>query len=435
MVTSRSLRMLLVWLSACALSWLLTACDADSRCGTLATCDVQEVSCQAAALRYAACLRGRNESTDLAIPVTVQPRADYLAARIAEAQASDGAAARSLRRGLALFGLGRAMSTPELEARARYANVIAHYESAPPSIVVVSDGQRLDGPEAVVTLVHEMTHALQDAAGELSAQPASYDAQLAMSAVNEGEATIAEDETWAQGYGLELDALDYGDALFNYRGQSLPFRGEAAADLFDEAYGRFSYAWGASYLWRLRQARGVAALASAHAVLPVSSYAVMSLDPTHPELRPNDLGAAAVPVLPALTFSASLHLGRFVYGMYARTSEDGFLFPVGPDFVADTFSVFSATDGSVLAVWRLRFADPALVTRTLQWLAERGSTLQVGSEGSDLWIVEAETPALAATLPVPLTFQAAPRVDLGLDQTSAAATRIDCRDHVTLALH
>jgi hypothetical protein len=412
----------------------VSACSEDKpRCGTLDGCDIRAAECQAEALRYAVCLRGRNESAALQVPVVVQTRADYVAERVAEAQTADTPNQRVFRRGLSLFQLNPAMSTPETEARAQAKNVGASFLSLPAEgpgaptsgdegrVVIIDDGYALRG-SYVAVLVHEMVHALQHAAGELGENVAPrYDARLARSAVVEGEATIAEDETTAQGFGYAFDSLSYGKALSSYRAQNSPYTAWFRGAPFDNLYSQFSYAWGASYLWPLRRDQGAAAIASAHAALPISTYAVMGLDPSQPGQRPDDLGEQAVPVLPNLTLAATMHMGRFAYDTLTTVSRQTFAFPLGVHFVADTLSVFSSPEGVVLAAWRFRFDDASEVALTQQQRQGVSDLLPVGVDGTDLWLIVAEDPAALAALPVPLTFQAAPAADFGFDASSKPA--------------
>ncbi|HEY6880323.1 MAG TPA: hypothetical protein VI299_20005 [Polyangiales bacterium] len=402
--------------------------ESEPRCGTLEGCDIRAADCQADALRYAVCLRGRTESTSLQVPVVVQTRADYVAERVAEAQAADTPSQRAFRRGLSLFQLSPVMSTAETEAQARARNVGATFRGDPARIVVIDDGYALRSGYVAV-LVHEMVHALQQAAGELGGDVAPrYDAQLARSAVIEGEATIAQDETLAQGFGYDFDHLSYGKALSNYRAQNSPRTAWFHSTPFDNLYSQFSYAWGASYLWPLRRDQGAPAIASAHAAFPVSTYAVMGLDPSQPGQRPNDLGEQAVPVLPDLTLAATMHMGRFAYEVLRTVSKQTSAFPDGAHFVADTLSVFSSAEGTVLASWRFRFDDPSQVLLTQQWRQGASDLLPVGVDGADLWLIASEDSGLLTSLPSPLTFQAAPAADFGLDVPDKPA-QIDCPRH------
>ncbi|MEY4509747.1 MAG: hypothetical protein RLZZ450_1869 [Pseudomonadota bacterium] len=343
----------------------------------------------------------------------MQTRADYVAERVAEAQTTDSPNERTFRRGLSLFQLNPAMSTSETEARAQAKNVGAVFDTDEARVVVIDDGYALSG-SYVAVLVHEMVHALQHAAGELGGNVAPrYDARLARSAVIEGEATIAEDEAIVQGFGYAFDSSAYGKSLSSYRAQKAPHLAWSRRTSFDDLYSEFSYAWGASYLWPLRRDQGAPALASAHATLPISTYAVMSLDPSQPGQRPDDLGDQAVPVLPNLALAATVHMGRFAYDTLRAVAKQTFAFPAGVHFVADTLSVFSSVDGSVLAAWRFRFDDPSEVFLTQQLRQRETELSPVGVDGADLWLIAAEKADLLAALPVPLTFQAAPAADFG----------------------
>jgi hypothetical protein len=398
-------------------------------------CDVRKAACQDRALRHAACLRGRNENTDLSLPVTIMDREEYVR-RSAESAREESRESAHMRRGLALFGLEQADADAEQAAEQRAWLVGAFYDPDERGITILDFG-RPDSVYAVTTLVHEMVHALQDAAGQLSAREPTrrLDQSLAYDALIEGEATIAKDEALVLGSDLRLDEQAYTRALASYR-RSAYSSASWDPSPFATAGMRFPYAFGASYLWALRRADGLEAISEAYEAPPVSSAAVMSREPGR---RPDDLGAHAVPVLselpdlPALSLVGTYHLGRFLYEVGLGTDEGRIprgLLPDGDRFVADTLSVFARADGRVLAVYRVRFADEQdlrEISRYLEQAEAEPPHVYVGVEGRDLWWAEAEWP-LPSEGPTPeLTWQAAPEADFGFDADDAAsAARIHC---------
>jgi hypothetical protein len=123
-----------------------------------------------------------------------------------------------------------------------------------------------------------------------------------------------------------------------------------------------------------------------------------------------------------------MHMGRFAYEALKSVCKQTFAFPPGVYLVADTLSVFSAVDGSVLAAWRFRFDNPSEVVRTQQERLGVSELLPVGVDNNDLWLIAAETAWQLEALPVPLTFQAAPAADFGFSTPSKAA-RVTCPLH------
>jgi hypothetical protein len=428
------------------LAWLATlslACGSEApRCKPMQRCDVREAACQEQALRQAACLRGRDESTDLSLPVSVMKREDYVQRQL-ESAAEENEPRAQMRRGLALFGLEHPDAERAAEQRARL--VGAYYDRSERSITILDFG-RSDSVFAVTTLVHEMVHALQDAAGELTPREPErrLDQSLAYAAISEGEATIVQDEALVLGFDLAFDEPTYTRALASYRRSSYS---TASYDVspFATAYMRFAYAFGASYLWPLRLEAGPAAFADAYDALPESTDAVMRGAPAHDR---DDLGDSAVPVLsdlpdlPTLSLVGTYHLGRFLYEVgldsyETRIPRDSL--PAGDRFVADTLSVFVAEDGRVLAVYRARFAsedDLAELSDHLEreredyerWPEREPPHGYVGIEGRDLWWAEAEWSLPSEAPSSELTWQAAPETDFGYDDDPAepAAPRIHC---------
>jgi hypothetical protein len=412
---------------------ITSACeDAAPRCGTLDGCDVRSPACQRRALSYAVCLRGRDEPLELAVPVETLSRAEFEAAWVADAQAAEDDVGRALRRGLVLLALRSPDADAASDARWQARQVAATYSYDPPRITIVDSGRALTG-SYVATLVHEYVHALQHASGDAdrATVPARFDAELAHSSLIEGEATILGDETLLQGIDVRFDQAKYTRTLSEYRNVSGRFFPSRREDVYGSLYRQFTYAFGASYLWELRQREGLGAIAGAFETPPVSTFAVMARDPGRPDQRENDLGADAVPVLPDLTLQATRHLGRFAYSAAAQVFRPGGYvrtFPPESSFVADTLSVFASPDDSVLAVWRIRFDDDSAAAFVDRSRDLPSGAVRFRSEGNDLIILASEDAALLDALPDELTYEAAGD-DYVPEDERARARRLSCFEH------
>lgn len=406
--------------TALAISLALGACADAPRCPPLELCDVQTRACQRRALEHAACLRGRGESPDLNVSVVTLDRADYID-EAERAGDEESEAQQQMRSGLALFELA---APPEArrEARVSRARLVGgFYDSVEQRITIIGDGRTFRSAGNVLLLVHEMVHALQDAAGELDRSTPSHslDQALAGRALVEGEATLLDDEAAADGYGFSFEELDYGRALRAYRNMSL--LAMAASDSpFDVASMRFPYAFGASYLWPLRREQGAGALGKAFSAPPVSSYAVIYGDPNQPALRENDLGEVAAPVLPDLTRVGCYHLGRFLYAARARAGR--LALPFGHEFVADTLCVFADQEGSISATWRIRFDSEAAAERAAgESPVTDAAASHTEVDGTDVWWAA----GFRQALPRDLSWEAAPAQDFGFEE-EPTSRRIHC---------
>jgi hypothetical protein len=420
-VSSSSLASPRTYALAGAVTLALGACSDAPRCEPIERCDIRTSGCQRAALQHAACLRGRDEHVeDLDISVVTLDREAYLD-QAGDAAEEESEGLRQMRSGLALFELA-APPSESAEARVARARLVGgFYDPDEQRITVIDSASAWHSAGSVLTLVHEMVHVLQDAAGQLDADPPvhSFDQALARRAIVEGEATVLSAEAAAEGYGFSFRDLDYARALRNYRSSSL-HSSVWFASPFDSVFMRFPYAFGASYLWPLRE-EGAGVLGAAFAEPPVSTYAVMNADPSEPALRENDLGDSAAPVLPDLTRVGCYRLGRFLYEVWRRKGHDWL--PFGDQFVADNLCVFADGEASVIATWRIRFASESAAIEAAQAIdVARASSLGSGSEGNDVWWAA----GVGSGLPAELAWEAAPVQDFGFVEEEPASRRIHC---------
>jgi hypothetical protein len=421
-----------LWLGA-VLSVAQAACSPEPRCTPVHRCDIRDEACQQMALRHAACLRGLDEDSELSVAVQVMSTEEFVQRERESAQESDEAY-KQMRRGLALFGLQEWPVSLADSAEERARLVGAYYDSVERRITVLDFGYR-HGASDVPLLVHEMVHALQDAAGQLGPNHDAlrFDEALARGAMIEGEATILEDEAITLGYQFDFESLDYAHALAHYRRYA---KASASHDRspFETARMRFSYAFGASYLWPLRERDGPSALAQVYDAFPVSTFAVMSRVPGR---RPNDLGDMAVPVLDdsELTLVGTYHLGRFLYeaGVGTRATRiPEYVLPWADAFIADTLSVFADEQGRVLAAYRVRFDSEEAVRHAADYIESEALAPLAGVDGRDVWWFQVEDEPASGNVPDLLGWRAAPEADFGYgsEDPPARARRFHClREH------
>jgi hypothetical protein len=419
-------------LTALLLALISVACDSP-RCKPIERCDIRKSFCQKRALRLAACLRERDENED---DVEVAVRTldlDSYRERVEEELRDDAQNEQlaQMRRGLALIGLEDPDWSAKRAAQENTEWVGAYYDSEEKQVTLIERGYALNSAQQVIALVHEMTHALQDVAGQLDIKgdARQWDQLLARRALIEGEATLVEDQATTEGYGYAFFDIDYAGALAQYRKDGLA--GAASArSAFERAYSYFTYAYGASYLWERRERKRSIASAAAFDELPQSTYAVMAKDP---QSRPNDLGDEAVPDLPDLTLVGTYHLGRFLYEVFRwPTANVPLSFdwaPGGHAFEADTFSVFVDAEGRVLTSWRLRFDDAWSAEGFAAHLIAANPEARIEAEGSDVWWLTAERDELLEALPAELSWTAAPEFDFGFgpdDPGTESGHRVLC---------
>lgn len=422
-------------LSSVAVLWLglvSVGCDTP-RCKPIERCDIRKSFCQQRALRLAACLRDRNESEeDVEVEVTTLDLDTYRE-RVEQELRDDeqNEQLAQMRRGLALIGLEDPEWSIKRAAQESTDWVGAYYDSDEKQVTLIERGEALDSANQVIALVHEMTHALQDVAGQLDIKGDAqrWDQLLARRALIEGEATLVEDQAYTEGYGYAFFDSNYKGALALYRTNGLA-GAVSARSPFERAYSYFTYAYGASYLWERREKKRSVASATAFDQPPESTYAVMEGDPT---LRANDLGDEAVPELPELTLVGTYHLGRFLYEVFRWPAEGVPLefrwAPFGDEFVADTFSVFVDAEGRVLTSWRLRFEDRLVAEDFATHLIVRNSDAYIAMSERDVWWLTAERDELLEALPAELSWTAAPEHDFGFgpdDPGPDEAQRIRC---------
>jgi hypothetical protein len=415
----------------------LPACAPDARCG-LRACDIRKSDCQQSAAAAAACLLGRPPQV---IPIETVRRSQYVSGELAGTQTGDSVREQRRLDALILLDLADPGSTPQTATASLSGRVAAYYSPRDKKITVITDDgddSPLDGASNMSLLVHESTHALQDAAGRLAYPPAdgdrSYDRDMAQGALIEGEASLTESLTT-----LALFEHDVADVpwqrLFD-RFDDLVSRVAAASPVpVDLAYSYFAYPFGLATTYRAYAAQGTAGLDGLWATPPVSARQII-LGPDAPELANGpvveDLGPASVPDLPAeFEFVDGDRTGAFVFRLFVMRAErhSGMALPRGSQARAmaanlrgDYLSLFNRG-----AAWRLRFATNEYATLVAAYL-NQFSPLYRGSpaNGPSWQIFRNGRDVVVAALPFMPDNWKAPPVPTPVPATAGASRRVIC---------
>jgi hypothetical protein len=392
-------------------------------CPTLRECDIREAECQERTAEVAACLRGGDEARPA---VTVVDKDAFIEEQVQSVrQSGETADERDLRRGLALLALMPWSDDPVELSRDRWRNVAAFYSSDSHGVTILDDGDELDGPGAVLLLLHEMIHAMQGP--EMDAwyeqHGGTFDRELSLSSLIEGEAVLYDDLAALYGYGLSLDDIDWKESFRTFKSASWNDARTTDAG-YARAYSHFSYAFGGAYLNAAYRDAGNVAVRRVFEAPPLSTRAVMAgYNAVDPPLRadPNEVGR---PVLPEqYSHLATLHLGAWLSELFRdvwSASHRGFGDYVDSGFTGDVLSIFRGPfEGEVTSVWRLRFerADQAdaYVSR---FLAREYLTVRV--EERDVIVVASVNESVVRVLPTQITWAPAPERDM-LPQDAAPA--------------
>lgn len=368
------------WVTTAALaSWL--ACSADP-CG-LRACDIRDGDCQRSAATAAACLLDQPPQQ---IPVALMTRSQYVQEQLAGSNAGDVVREQRRLDALALMDLADPGVTPQTAATALSGRVAAFYSPGDKRITIVTedgDDGPLDGAWNTSLLVHESTHALQDAAGRLAFplgdDDTSYDRLLVRGALVEGEASLVESLATLGLFDHAASDVPW-DRLFA-RLHPLAERIAAASPVpADLAYSYFAYPFGLSTAYRAYATSGTAGLAGLWSSPPLSTRQIL-LPPGAPELAApvvEDLGPEAVPALPSeFAFLDGARMGAFVFKLFllrpqlrsgqapGSASTDALVAKLRGDYLA----LFWRGDHPV-ATWRLRFADRAMALQAANHLGQ-----------------------------------------------------------------
>jgi hypothetical protein len=292
------------------------------------------------------------------------------------------------------------------------AHVYAFYDPQAKSITVISHPNQTEEYArewAMVTLAHELVHALQDRELDLARQSFSdSDQSLAYNAVIEGDARFYEylfTEDVVRMIGrLPRDAVDMPDAELAYAYEHFD---ELGSPLFAARY--LLYPLGAKYEAAAYRSGGNAAVRHAYAHAPTRTVGLLVGPDGHsPPIGVGSVCPAptALDLPPSAAGGAGLtdadQVGAVLFYTFLRGWGVGhdIAFATAQTCVGDSIRVQANADVSATAVaWRLEFsADPPLsIARTLSTSGQL--TVQTGAKTLEITATDA-TP--------PLTWQASP---------------------------
>jgi hypothetical protein len=323
-------------------------------------CDARESDCQRRLFEIAACLRGDEPGeTPLIRVISRDEYAERLRADYAARPPSD---TRSMEHTLALFGLSDEGSY-DVEAQIARARdflwgVYTHDTS---EILLIDREVSFDDPEVNAVLVHEFVHALQDRAVGLDAFYDAYaltwDAQLAVGAMIEGDADLIRYRYATSVLGLDPAQVDLGRAFesrIELRWDELKKSQAALAS----SRMLFAYLYGARYLNHVFQTGGARAVADVWSSPPTTTYAFLASQDgvVEPDFEPVGFEAPEPPE--GVTQTSQLPLGA--WGLFVLLTKNGQSFEASGAgaraWRGDTY--FSYEQGRAAAgIWRIELAD------------------------------------------------------------------------------
>jgi hypothetical protein len=284
------------------------------------------------------------------------------------------------------------------------AALLGAFDTDTDEVTLIDRGQRLDDIEAVFLLLHEYVHALQSDLDLPSPEQLTFDQELAIRTVLEGDASLAVDRARAQ-YANDAPAgpLDY---LADARQSLRLFR--IAGSPVDTATGYFAYSFGTALVAEARFTGGSPAVARLLRAPPSGSSEVLEELGFMP---PSDAEVAETwaPELSGAKLQVRDSFGPFVFDGWLHTLSRSASAPLDPaslqgiarGWQADELTVLTRTsDGAVLTLYRIELGDVARLVELRELIAQSGlrSFLVELESRPGLLAVAASDPAWAAEL-------------------------------------
>jgi hypothetical protein len=366
-------------LFALAAVTLLGACASDDDSNTLpgwyplpecpehdlSACDTRNTECQAKLLSLAGCLYAVDELPRVPIRVvseeTLLEELDAGAQIDPEAEAVLPFAERALVQ-LKLAQPGDLMGGGNASLVERIDGV---YMDAEQGISVVDRGAPKNDADANALLLHELLHAVQDAEYGLDEWregfPGTEDAQLALRAVTEGQATFYQFRALLAMTGRDVDRIDWERSLDNFE-----------SDVLSEAYSdpspylasivTFPYAYGARLAYRSWLAYGPRFHARQFAEPPLSTYRIVG------DIEATTENFGELTFEEPIGAESSEHelvqstaLGAFLSELHLRssgiTAESAHV--LAGQWRGDRLFLYSGPDGQAAWLWEVTLASAA----------------------------------------------------------------------------
>ena len=342
---------------------LMAAGGCSDDCPTLQACDIRSLSCQLITFEVAQCVRGATPGR--AIPAVHVVDADtFIDSQVEDAEpASDQT--RASQRGLALLGLFPDDADPSFLVRARWNQIGAFFSSESGEVTVLDRSGQFDSPSAVITLVHEFVHSLQAIEGKPDPirYRNSFDGQLALGAIQEGEAELYADLAAADGYGFDRSDVGFARIFRKFRERAW-YEARDGSLPITLAYSHFTYAFGGEYINQPWREAGRGPVRELLTDPPISSRQVLAGPIFTPAERPKqeDPDEVGRPLIGAPFEEVSvLRLGAWVFEAFRdrwakNPRELGDYRDRG--FSGDVLTILRDIDSDeVAAIWRMRFDD------------------------------------------------------------------------------
>lgn len=261
-------------------------------------------------------------------------------------------------------------------------NFAAYYSPEQKHIVIISDRAARDLERDYSVLVHEMVHAYQDAAWDLTAlQEAhayTYDRSLGVRALIEGDAVLYQSLAVVELSGNDPLEVDWWSYFKDWQDDSLKRAFETETPALDTA-ARFPYAFGGEFVLNAWQDGGVSRVEDLWMSPPDSVRQVVGGYDAWPEQFPNGdalFDPQAIAVMPPnYEFVGGGHEGVWsINAMLQRTAGGGRWSSKLEDISADYLASWRWNDSVVVAMWRIRSEQPfellnALRTAGSRWVA------------------------------------------------------------------
>lgn len=358
-------------------------------------CDVREQACQKGLNELAACMRGAPPLRNLRIDVVSE---EEYAARVREGLKDLSDEYVVFHQALASLSLAPEVppSTEDL-VQGAVDWIGGFYSEEEKRVVIVDHGYPADSASTNLLMIHELTHALQDADYDLAnwpadAPPATFDNGLAQRSVIEGEASFYEYRAAPAFLGIDTAEADF-DSAFQTHLELLEQRNFDSDTPTDGSFTTFPYAYGAEQAYAAWQRGGPRGTDALWASPPLTTQAVMAgvLGVNEPraasvELAPLDFAADGLDK--DLSLSAVDTQGAWGLALALERATEEVHDDLATSWRGDRLSAVQTTAGVVLALWQLEL-DSAESASTVGVMLRRLPNVDAASSGSRVYVSSA----------------------------------------------
>jgi hypothetical protein len=358
-------------------------------------CDIRERACQKGLNELAACMRDAPPLRSLRMDVVSE--AEY-AAQVREGLKDLSDEYVVFHQALASLSLAPEVPPSDEDVVQSAVDWIGgFYSDEEKRVVIVDHGYPADSARTNLLLIHELTHALQDADFDLAnwpadAPPATFDSSLAQRSVIEGEASFYEYRAAPAFLGIDTARADF-DSVFQEHLERLEQRNFDSSTPTDGSFITFPYAYGAEQAyaaWHHGGPRGTDAL---WASPPLTTQAVMAnvLGVNEPqaagvELAPLDFSVDGLDKDLALTTVDTQGAWGLAIALERATEEEHD--ELATSWRGDRLSAVQTTAGAVLALWQIEL-DGAESASKVGAMLSRLPNVDAASSGARVYVSSA----------------------------------------------